>query len=97
MNDHQLYRRFWFEFDIDSAFNWPMGIGYGCGVTAIDLDDAIKIMNRKIFTGIKMPPTKRCVQDVDIRSLDQGHVIPNMNPPIYRGIWFPRGYDHSFI
>ena len=96
MNDHQLYRRFWFEFEIDSISNVPGGIGYGCGVTAIDLDDAIKILNRKVFTKTKMPKIKRIIEDVDIRTLNQGHVIPNMKPPIYRGVWFPMGYDHSF-
>jgi hypothetical protein len=92
----QLYKRFWFEFAIDSAFNFPPGIGYGCGVTAIDLDDAIKIMKRKILADIRMPTISRIVEDVNIRTLDQGHVIPNMHPPVYRGIWFPMGYDHSF-
>jgi len=91
-----MYKRFWFEFDIDVAWNYPPGIGYGCGVTAIDLDDAIEIMNRKVFSEIKMPTIKRIVEDVDIRTLDQGHVTPNMKPPIYRGIWFPIGYDYSF-
>jgi hypothetical protein len=31
-------------------------------------------------------------QDVDVQSLDQGHVIPNMHPPNWRGIWYPKGY-----
>jgi hypothetical protein len=62
-------------------------------VTAIDLDDAIKIMNQNIFSEIKRPIIKRIVEDVDIRTLDEGHVIPNMKPPNYRGIWFPIGYD----
>jgi hypothetical protein len=29
------------------------------------------------------------VEDVDIRLLDQGHVIPNMAPPNLHGVWFP--------
>ena len=88
-----MYKRFWFEFDIDVAWNYPLGIGRGCGVTAVDLDEAIKIMDQKIFSEIKRPTIKRIVEDVDISTLDQGHVIPNMKAPIYRGIWYPLGYD----
>jgi len=88
-----VYRRFWFEFDIETAFSFPPGIGIGCGVTGIDLDDAVGIMDRKVFGEIKRPPFKKVIEDIDIRTLDQGHVIPNMHPPISRGIWFPLGYD----
>jgi hypothetical protein len=28
-----------------------------------------------------------------VRDLDQGHVIPNMAPPNWRGIWYPKGFD----
>jgi len=88
-----MYRRFWFEFEIDSASNFPPGIGFGCGITAFSYDDAIKILDEKIFATIRRPPFKRVIEDVDIRTLDQGHVIPNMKPPIYRGVWFPLGYN----
>jgi len=87
------YKRYWFEFEIDSAFGFPTGIGIGCGVTAIDYADAINLMNKKIFYEIPMPDIKKAIEGIDIRTLDQGHVIPNMNPPNRRGIWFPIGYD----
>jgi hypothetical protein len=32
-------------------------------------------------------------ENLDIRTLDQGHVIPNMKDPTLRGVWFPLGYD----
>lgn len=85
--------RYWFEFDIDSASNFPPGIGMGCGVTAYNYEDALKILDEKVFYQIKRPPFRKVVNNVDISKLDQGHVIPNMKPPIYRGIWFPLGYD----
>lgn len=88
-----LYKRFWFEFKIDSASNYPPGIGLGCGVTAFDYDDAVKILDENVFTAIGRPAFKRVIENVDIRELDQGHVIPNMKPPIYRGVWYPMGYD----
>jgi hypothetical protein len=89
----QSYKRFWFEFEIPSAFGYPPGIGIGCGITAFDYTDAISIMDQKVFTGMKRPPFKRVIENVDIGTLDQGHVIPNMKPPVDRGIWFPIGYE----
>ena len=86
-------KRFWFEFEIDNTLNFPTGVGIGCGVTAFGYDVAMKLINQKVFVGINAPTIKKVIEDVDIRTLDQGHVIPNMNPPIYRGIWFPIGFD----
>ena len=28
-----------------------------------------------------------------VRDLDQGQVIPDMAPPNWRGIWYPKGFD----
>jgi len=50
-------------------------------------------MDQKIFSEIKRLPFKRTIEDVDIREFDKGHVIPNMNLPVYRGTWFPPGDD----
>jgi hypothetical protein len=86
-------KRYWFEFDIKSVIGYPHPIGYGCGITAYDLEDALEIMNKIIFKNSPRPDFKRVVENIDIRTLDQGHVIPNMSPPIYRGVWFPLGYD----
>jgi hypothetical protein len=83
-------KRFWFEFTIVNVCNYPAGVGYGCGVTAYDLDDAMKILN-KLFKNDKIPSIKKVIENVDLQTLDQHHVIPNMNPPIDRGIWFPQG------
>jgi hypothetical protein len=29
---------------------------------------------------------------VDVSALDSGHILPNIEPPNWRGIWFPRGF-----
>jgi hypothetical protein len=29
------------------------------------------------------------VEDVDVRDLDQGHVVPNIGPVNFRGVWYP--------
>lgn len=88
-----IYTRFWFEFESENAFSLPPGIGIGCGVTAFDYNDAVRIIDSKIFKQTSRPPFKKIIQDVDIRLIDQNHVIPNMKPPNERGIWFPLGYD----
>lgn len=85
--------RYWFEFEFDSAFNLPPGIAIGCGITAFDYNDALKILDDRIFNAMKRPLFKRVVENIDVSTLDQGHVIPNMKPPVYRGVWFPLGYD----
>ena len=42
-----------------------------------------------------MPKAREVLPDVNVADLDQGHVVPNMNPPNWRGIWFPKGYDRD--
>ena len=72
-------RRFWFR----SSKN------IGVGITAYSLDDAEIILSSAIKRHILDLDITEVVVDVGIRELDQGHVIPNMNPPIFRGVWFP--------
>ncbi|MBS1521796.1 MAG: hypothetical protein JST50_12415 [Bacteroidetes bacterium] len=81
--------RFWFEFDKD---NRPMSVGLGCGVTGWSYDDAINILKQTIFKDIPFPQIKNVDENVDVSTLDKGHVLPNMLPPSERGIWYPIGY-----
>jgi hypothetical protein len=37
-----------------------------------------------------MPSPLAVIEDVDVRELDQGHVVPNMGDPTVRGVWYPR-------
>lgn len=84
--------RFWFKFGSLKPYN-PLGLG--CGVTAYDYDDAIAILRKTVFAGVEVPLVESFVQDVDISGLDQKHVIPNMEAPVWRGVWYPRGYTES--
>ena len=86
-----MYKRFWFEFDNTTEF--PQCMGIGCGVTAIDYNDAIKLIEKSVLNNNSIPTIKKVIENVDIRDLDQLHVIPNMESPNLRGIWFPRGYN----
>ena len=73
-------RRFWF----------PTSTGLGFGVTArsrVEAEsmarDAAKQLGRS-FEPLSV------VEVVDIRTLDQRHVVPNMGAVNFPGVWFPR-------
>jgi hypothetical protein len=85
-------RRFWFELDLSIDKPHPPGTLLGCGITAYDLNDALGILHNTVFNGFAAPKIKNVKEDIDIRSLDQGHVIPNMGVVTNRGVWFPLGY-----
>ncbi len=88
-----LLTRFRFEFELDDDVSSSLGISMRCGVTALDKADGLALVAGKLFSGDRPPPVLRCIEDVDVRTLDQNHVLPNMKSPAERGIWYPPGYD----
>jgi len=48
-------------------------------------------MRTRIFDGRPLPKVDRVIADVDVSTLGE-YVLANMEPPIWRGIWFPLGY-----
>jgi hypothetical protein len=85
--------RYWFEFMSTQINDLPPGLFRGCGITAHDLADAISILRQKVFQGQEIPKLKDKKENIDIRTLDHGHVVPNMKDPTLRGVWFPLGYE----
>lgn len=81
-----LLKRYWFAFQ---RFNKPTPLNFGCGVTARDYDDAIWLMQERIFKGNELPRIVECREDVDVSALDARHVLPNIGLVTVRGIWFP--------
>ena len=61
--------------------------GRGIGVTAFSREDA-EFLISELPSSIDKEILD-VVENIDIRTLDQGHVIPNMRPPNWRGVWFP--------
>jgi hypothetical protein len=59
----------------------------GIGVTAYSLEDARNLIDADDY--LRIQKVSEVIENVDVRTLDQGHVIPNMGPPNLRGIWFP--------
>lgn len=84
-----ILRRYWFTFSSIEPYN-PLRLG--CGVTAYSYEDAISILLQTVFVGQNEPQIDKVVEDIDVSTLDQKHVIPNMDPPVWRGVWFPKGY-----
>jgi len=89
--------RYWITFDYppaDPSDGRTVGTWWrqpGFGVTAVDLDDALKLLRDEWFDehGLDVPPIRQVTEDVDVSALDD-HMRPNMNPPNWRGVWFPR-------
>lgn len=82
-----MLHRYWFQFQKSDV---PSILNTGCGVTAFNEDDAMKLIQEKVFPYYGPREVKEIVVDVDISTLDEGHVIPNMFSPFVRGVWFPR-------
>jgi hypothetical protein len=72
-----------------SRFWFPLDTGIGIGVTAASELEALEMAEearRRYRPGSRLQPP---IRDVDVRTLDQKHVIPNMGPSAVRGVWFP--------
>jgi hypothetical protein len=87
-----MLHRFWFEFAVDRPQDLPPGARMGCGVTSPTVEEATALVRERVFGGMDLPPIRRVVSDIDISTLDPGHVRPNMGNPVVRGVWFPPGY-----
>jgi hypothetical protein len=76
-------RRYWFTFDAP-----PEGTFFalGCGVTAVDREDAERLLRGAWFATAGLPPIHDAIEDVDVRYLDAGHVLPNMGDLSIRGV-----------
>jgi len=89
IRDQNLHR-FWFEFEREQGLSSKLLIG--CGVTAYNQNDALSLIAEQVYENNETPRIVRVIENVDISKLDPAHVIPNMESPIWRGIWFPKGY-----
>jgi hypothetical protein len=74
-----MLTRYWFKTDR----------GLGFGVTALSVADAEALLNDARFVRGRDFEVLEIIEDVDVRTLDQNHVMPNMGPPNLRGVWFP--------
>lgn len=85
--------RYWIIFATSSYSPLPGGMRLGCGVSAYNREDALTVLKEKTFKGSDLPVIKSIEEDIDITTLDQEHIRPNMGVVTIRGVWFPLGYD----
>jgi hypothetical protein len=89
----QHLHRFWIEFVADKdELGLPLSslLLPGVGVTAVDEEDALELIRRDLVPDDDLPPVSRVVTDIDVSTLDPGHVLPGVGDPSRRGVWFPR-------
>lgn len=84
-----MLRRFWFEFE---KVNEPTPFNMGCGITAYDYADAVRLLNERVLAREALGKIVRCQEDIDVSALDKNHILPNIGSVVERGIWFPLGY-----
>jgi hypothetical protein len=85
--------RYWIEFDLAPYADPPMSIEMGLGVTAPSEEQALAIIQKRIFSGRPLPEMKSIARDLDVSTLDPKHIRPNMGNPALLGIWFPMGFQ----
>ncbi len=73
-------RRYWF----------PVAGHLGIGVSAETREAASKLALGVAAEMGWQIEADEVVENVDIRDLDERHVVPNMGPPTVRGVWYPR-------
>jgi hypothetical protein len=81
-------RRYWIELKDMSASVSRFGI------TAYSADDALGLLAeylRRFYREEAPVDVRRIIENIDISSLDADHVLPNMLPTVYRGVWYPMG------
>jgi hypothetical protein len=86
LRDH--LHRYWFRWTGD-PHELPQGAALGYGVTGVDSQDAETLLSAALLDGAPLPTGADVVEDVDVRKLDQGHVLPNMGDRTVRGVWYP--------
>ena len=79
-------RRYWIQF---AGTDLPIGFQMGCGITAHTRDDALGLLRAIWPNQARAPVISDVSEDVDIRSLDQKHVTPNVGDITKRGVCFP--------
>ncbi len=75
-----LLHRFWFE----------LRRGLGVGVTAHSREEAQGLARAACDASGWEFDLVQVVEGIDVADLDQSHVVPNMGPPNFKGVWFPR-------
>ncbi len=86
-----MLKRYWFVLYPEWRYG-PLNVG----VTAISVKEAkelilLNFVKLHAFEALeKLKEEVEVIEDVYVRLLDEHHVIPNIGPVTFRGVWFPR-------
>jgi len=75
----QLLTRYWFKTGPDT----------GLGVTGYSRGDAEQLLKKAGYASTDLRRVVEVVENIDVTTLDEGHIRPNMGPPSFRGVWYP--------
>jgi hypothetical protein len=81
-----VLRRYWFSFVRTDRIS---SLGLGCGVTALSRLDAERLIKEMVFPLLGEGEILAVVEDIDLNSLEENHVLPNIGNPSEPGVWFP--------
>lgn len=81
-----MLRRYWFKFVPSEKLSC---LHLGCGVTAYDEQDARRMLVEQVFPLFETHEVAEVIADIDVSSLEENHVLPNIGIPCNRGVWFP--------
>ena len=65
------------------------------GVTALDRDDALRLLASSIFARGPLPEVEEIFEDVDLSECDGFLFCSEAYVPFRRHIWHPHGYDRG--
>ena len=82
-------RRFWIAIE---PLPYPSGLNLGCGVTAETEEEAAAILLERAAALNDAVSIRSITPDVDVSTLDKGHVVLNIGDIFSKGIWWPKGY-----
>ncbi len=82
-----ILQRCWITFERSKQEQFPFSLG--CGVTAFSLEDALQMIHEAAAAPVKELIVREVIENIDISTLDELHIIPNIGTPVLRGIWFP--------
>ena len=74
-----LLHRYWF----------PATLGFGVGVTAFSLEEAHQLASHARQFLLAGAVLGEPLVNIDVSTLDELHVIPNIGACNFRGIWYP--------
>jgi hypothetical protein len=78
--------RYWLKF---ARLARPDPLNLGCGVTAWTVDDALRLV-RTAFPDRPLGAPIEVTENVDVSTLDAGHIFPTLGDVTLRGVWWPQ-------